>query len=329
LRKKEYFSMMKLRFILLLLGTITAALQMAAAADWPTRPIHFIVPFPAGGSTDVAARVVGEYLSRSLGQQIVVENKSGANGNIGMEYAAKSAPDGYTVLIAPDAVSENSHVYHMDFDPLQALIPVIELSHQPIALAAHPSLGVTTLAGLTALAKQQPGMSFATGSGAASLQAVVGLWYAKLAGVTLVQVPYRGGGEAITDLIAGHVLLGSFGTTPLIPQYRAGALNLLAQSTAVRSASLPKVPTFQEAGMNALVADQRLGVLVPAGTPPEITVRLNTAFNEALRDEKVRKILTDQAQDPAGGSADQYARLIREDSDEFGRLVNELNVKVE
>jgi len=321
--------MMKLRFIALLLGIITAAPQKAAAADWPTRPIHFIVPFPAGGSVDVAARVVGDYLSRSLGQQVVVENKSGANGNIGMEYAAKSAPDGYTVLIAPDAVSENSHVYHMDFDPLQTLIPIIELSHQPIALAAHPSLGITTLAGLTTLAKQQPGMSFATGSGAASLQAVVGLWYAKLAGVTLVQVPYRGGGEAISDLIAGHVPLGSFGTTPLIPQYRAGALNLLAQSTAVRSASLPNVPTFQEAGMNELVAVQRVGVLVPAGTPLEITARLNAAINEALRDEKVRKIFTDQAQDPAGGSAEQYARLIREDSDKFARLVKELNVKVE
>lgn len=321
--------MMTLRFIILLLAITTVAPQVGAAADWPNRPIHFIVPFPAGGSTDVAARVVGNYLSRTLGQQIVVENKSGANGNIGMEYVAKSAPDGYTVLIAPDAVSENSHVYQMDFDPLQALIPVIELSHQPIALAAHPSLAVTTLAGLTALAKQQPGMSFATGSGAASLQAVVGLWYAKLAGVTLIQVPYRGGGEAISDLIAGHVLLGSFGTTPLIAQYKAGTLNLLAQSTAVRSASLPNVPTFQEAGMDGLVADQRLGVLVPAGTPPEIRAHLNTAINEALRDEKVRKIFTDQAQDPAGGSAEQYARLIHEDSDKFARLVKELNVKVE
>lgn len=321
--------MMKARFVVLLLAIATGAPQIAAATDWPTRPIHCVVPFPPGGSVDVAARVVGDYLSRSLGQQIVIENKSGANGNIGMEYAAKSAPDGYTILIAPDAVSENSHVYHLDFDPLQALIPVIELSHQPIALAAHPSLGVTTLAGLTILAKQQPGMSFATGSGAASLQAVVGLWYAKLAGVSLVQVPYRGGGEAISDLIAGHVPLGSFGTTPLLAQYRVGALNLLAQSTAVRSASLPNVPTFREAGMDELVAVQRIGVLVPSGTPPEIAARLNAAINEALRDERVRKIFTDQAQDPAGGSAEQYARLVREDSEKFARLVKELGVKVE
>jgi tripartite-type tricarboxylate transporter receptor subunit TctC len=320
-------SIMKLRFAISLL--LLAAAAPATAADWPQRPIHFIVPFPAGGSTDVAARVVGDYVTRSLGQQVVVENKSGANGNIGMEYVAHSAPDGYTILIGTDAVSSNPHVYQMDFDPLTALVPVIELSHQPIALAAHPSLGVTTLAELTAKAKQQPGMSFATGSGVGSLQAMVALWYAKLAGIALVQVPYRGGGEAINDLIAGHILLGSLGTTPLIPHYKAGALRLLAQSMATRASSLPNVPTFRESGMSELVVDQRTGVFVPAGTPPEIAARLNAAVNAALADEKVRQTLTDQAQEPAGGSSDQYAALVRSDSDKYARLVKELNIKVE
>jgi tripartite-type tricarboxylate transporter receptor subunit TctC len=308
---------------------ITSPHPTVAAESWPHRPIHFIVPFPPGGSTDVAARVVGDYLSRTVGRQVVVENKSGANGNIGIEYAAKSTPDGYTILIATDAVSTNPHVYKMDFDPLKELVPVIELSHQPIALAAHPSLGVTTLAELTAMAKQQPGLRFATGSGAASLQAVVALWYAKLAGITLEQVPYRGGAPAINDLIAGHVKLGSLGTTPLIPHYKAGALRLFAQSMATRSSSLPDVPTFQEAGMNGLVVDQRIGVFVPVGTPPDITNRLNSVINAAINDEKIRKTFTDQAQEPAGGTAEQYARLVREDSEKFARLVKELNVTVE
>ena len=220
--------------VLLFVCATISELPAMAAGPWPNRPIHFIVPFPAGGSTDVAARVVGDYLSRTIGQQVVVENKSGANGNIAIEYAAKSAPDGYTILIATDAVSTNPHVYKMDFDPLKELVPIIQLSHQPIALAAHPSLGVTTLAELTAMAKQQPGLRFATGSGAASFQAVVALWYAKLAGITLEQVPYRGGAPAINDLIAGHVKLGSLGTTPLIPHYKAGTLRLLAQSMATR-----------------------------------------------------------------------------------------------
>jgi tripartite-type tricarboxylate transporter receptor subunit TctC len=321
--------MMKLRLVGLVLALATCASATALAGEWPDHSIHFIVPFPAGGSTDVAARVVGDYLSQALGQQVVIENKSGANGNIGIEYAAKSAPDGYTILIGTDAVSCNPHVYKMDYDPLKELVPVIELSHQPIALAANPSLGVTTLAELTELVKRQPRLGFATGSGPGSLQAMVALWYAKLAGITLEQVPYRGGGQAINDLVAGHIKLGSLGTTPLVPYYKNGGLKLLAQSMARRAPALPDVPTFQEAGFDGLVMDQRTGVFVPVGTPPEIAARLNTEINVALRDERVRKIFNDQAQEPAGGTAEQYARLVREDSEKCARLVKELNVKVE
>jgi tripartite-type tricarboxylate transporter receptor subunit TctC len=320
---------MKYRLVVLLLAAAACVAPRADAADWPSRPVHFIVPFPAAGSTDVAARIIGDFLSRRLGQQVVVENKSGANGNIGIEYAARAAPDGYTVLIATDAVSSNPHVYKMNIDPLKALAPVIEISHQPIALAAHPSLGVATLAELTAAAKKQPEMPFATGSGVGSLQAMVALWYAKLAGVSLKQVPYRGGGPAINDLIAGHVKLGSLGTTPLIPHYQAGAINLLAQSMATRSAALPNVPTFREAGFTELMVDQRIGVFVPAGTPREIAARLNTEINAALRDEKIRKGFADQAQEPAGGTAERYGTLVREDSEKYGRLVKELDIKVE
>ena len=320
--------MTNLRSVVLLIAAATLAPSLAMTADWPNRPIHFIVPFPAGGSTDVAARVVGDYLSRTLGQQVVVENKSGANGNIGIEYAAKAVPDGYTVLVATDAISSNPHVYKMDFDPLKELTPVVELSHQPIALAAHPSLGIKTLAELTAMAKR-PGMRFATGSGVGSLQGMVALWYAKLAGIVLEQVPYRGGAPAINDLIAGHVKLGSLGTTPLIPHYKAGALRLLAQSMATRSAALPDVPTFQEAGMTGLVVDQRIGMFVPVGTPSQIIARLNAEANAALKDEKIRQTFADQAQEPAGGTAERYGTLVRNDSDKYGRLAKDLNIKVE
>jgi len=320
---------LKLRFIVVLLAAAICAPRITAAADWPNRPIHFIVPFPAAGSTDIAARVVGDYLSRTLGQQVVVENKSGANGNIGTEYVVRSAPDGYTILITTDSVSTNPHVYKLNFDPLRDLAPVIELSRQPIALAAHPSLGVTTLAGLTAKVKQQPGLRFATGSGVGSLQAMVALWYAKLAGITLTQVPYRGGGQAIIDLIAGYVQLGSLGSSPLIPYYKAGTLNLLAQSMATRSASLPDVPTFQETGLTELAITQRIGVSAPRGTPLEITARLNAEINAALGDEKIRKSFAEQAQEPTGGTAEQYAELVRADSEIYARLVKELNVTVE
>jgi tripartite-type tricarboxylate transporter receptor subunit TctC len=320
--------MLKIRLVV---GALALALSVPAAraADWPARPIHFVVPFPPGGSTDVAARVVGDFVSRSLGQQVVVENKSGANGNIGMEYVAKSTADGYTVLIGTDAIAGNPHIYHMDFDPLRDLVPVVELSTQPIALAAHPSLGVTTLAALTAKVKQQPGMRFATGSGVGSQQAIVALWYAQLAGISLVQVPYRGGGEAIHDLIAGNVQLGSLGTTPLIPYYKAGTLKLLAQSTAARSPALPDVPTFQEVGLKGLVLDQWTGVFVPAGTSPDIVKRLNAVVNAALTDAKIRQSFLDQAQAPAGGAADHYAQTVREDSDQLTRLIKQLNITIQ
>jgi len=140
----------------------------ANAQPYPNRPIRFIVPFPAGGSTDVGARLVGDYLSRVFGQQVVVENKSGANGDIGIEAAAKSPPDGYTILVAPDSVTSNPHVFNLNIDPSRDLVPIIQLSRQPVVLAAHPSLGINTIAELTALAKQQPGQCYATGSGIGS-----------------------------------------------------------------------------------------------------------------------------------------------------------------
>src|SRR5262249_31125090 len=156
-------------------------------------PIRFIVPFPAGGSTDVGARLVGEYLSRAFGQQGYVEHKSRANGNIGIETAAKSAPDGYTILVATDSVASNPHVYSWHIDPTKDRVPIVRLSRQPIVLAAHPSLGVGTIAELTALAKQQPGLRYATGSGGGSPQHMVVQWFAQIIGVKLEQVPYRGG----------------------------------------------------------------------------------------------------------------------------------------
>jgi tripartite-type tricarboxylate transporter receptor subunit TctC len=317
--------MMTLRVLATLVAIV--APMTCLGQEWPNRPVRFIVPFPAGGSTDVAARVIGEYLSRTLRQQIVVENKTGANGNIGIETAAKSPADGYTVLVATDAVSSNPHVYRMNIDPLRELVPVIQLSHQPMVLAAHPSLGIASLAELIALAKQQPGLRYATGSGVGSPQHMVVQWFAQIAGVKLEQVPYRGGAPAINDLLAGHVKLGSLGSTPLIPHYKAGTLRLLAQSMAARSPSLPDVPTYQEAGIKGLVLDQWLGVFVPAGTPPAVGARLNAEINRALAETAIRDSFLQSAQEPVGGSADAFAGLVRDEFAKYERLVKELNIK--
>jgi tripartite-type tricarboxylate transporter receptor subunit TctC len=319
--------MLKLRLVVALVAFFAASATVMAQ-DWPSRPVRFIVPFPAGGSTDVGARLVGEYLSRSLRQQIVVENKSGANGNIGIETAAKAPADGYTVLVTTDSLSSNPHVYKMSLDPLKEFAPVIQLSRQPIVLAAHPSLGVASLSELVALAKQQPGLRYATGSGVGA-QHMVAQWFATIAGIKLEQVPYRGGAPALNDLIAGHVKLGSLGSTPLIPHHKAGTLRLLAQSTERRSPTLPDVPTYQEAGINGLVLDQWVGVFLPAGTVPAIAARLNAEINKALAESAVRDGFLQSGQEPVGGSAETFARLVRGDFDTYARLVKELNIKSE
>ncbi len=319
--------MFGLRIGLAVLALVAAAPAAALAQEWPSRPIRFIVPFPAGGSTDVAARLIGEYLSRSLGQQVVVENKAGANGNIAVEAAAKSTPDGYTVLVATDSVVSNPHVYKTNIDVLKDLVPIIQFSQQPIVLAAHPSLGVKSIAELVALAKQQPGLRFATGSGVNSAQHMVALWFAQIADIKLEQVPYRGGGQAINDLIAGHVKLGSLGSTPLVPHYQAGTLYLLAQSMRARSPALPDVPTFEEAGIKGLVLDQWVGAFVPAGTPPAIIARLRTEMSKARADPAIREGFSKSAQEAVTATPEQFTRFVREEYERYERLVAQLKLK--
>ena len=306
-----------------------AGTRAARAQSYPAKPIRLVVPFPAGGSTDVGARLIAEHLSRALGQQVYVENRSGANGAIGIEDVAKSAPDGYSFVVTTDAVASNPRVFHTGVDPTTSLMPIIQVSRQPIVLAANPSLGVATLAELIALAKQQPNLPYATGSGAGSSQHMAVQWFAKIVGITLEQVPYRGGGQAINDLLGGHVKLGSLGSTPLLPHYRAGTLRLLAQTTKARSPSLPDVPTFEEAGVTGLVLDQWLGAFAPLATPPAIVGLLNSEIGKALAAPAVRASFLDSGQEPIGGTADQFASFVREEYDKFGRLVAELNIKAE
>ena len=299
------------------------------AQDWPNRPVRVVVPFAAGGSTDVAARLVADYLSRSLGQQVFIENRTGANGNIGIESAARSKSDGYTILIAPDAVVSNPHLYKLKYDPLKDLTPVVQISRQPIVLAAHPSIGVKTVAELIALAKREPGLRYALGSGVGSAQHMVGEWFARIAGIQLQAVAYRGGGQAINDLVAGHVKLGSLGSTPVIPHYQAGTLLILAQTTEARSKSLPEVPTYQEAGINGLVLDQWVGVFVPAGTPAAIIARINSEVNKALADRAVNDALDKSAQEPVGGTAEAFWKRVQDEFSKYASLTKDLGMKVQ
>ena len=301
--------------------------RVAMAQAYPTRPIRFIVPLAPGGGLDFVARLVGEHMSRTIGQQVYLENKLGAGGMIGIETAAKSPPDGYSVLVTNDNVASAPHVLRVNTDYVKDLVPVIQLSRQTLVLAVHSSFNVKSVAELIAAVKAQPGMSFAT-SGVGSNQHILGEWFAKEAGIKLEHVPYRGGGQAVNDFIAGHILVGVLGPTALIPHYKAGTLRFLAQSTKVRTQSLPDVPTFEEAGMNGIVLETWYGAFVPPGTPGAVIARLNAEMNLAVSDPAVRDSLLQTATEPVGGSAERFARVLQEDSARYARLAKELDIKL-
>jgi tripartite-type tricarboxylate transporter receptor subunit TctC len=302
---------------------------MAQAQSWPSKPVRIVVAFAAGGSTDVAVRSIQERLAQSLGQPVVVENRAGAAGNIAAEYVVKQPADGHTVLATADSLASNPHLFtKLPFDPAKDLVPVVQLTRQPVVLAVHPSLGVGSVAELVAAAKAKPGLGYAT-SGAGSVQHMAGEWFARLAGIQLTHVPYKGGGQAITDLLGGQVPIGSLGNTPLLPHHRAGKVKILAQTTAARSQSLPDVPTYEEAGMRGLVLDQWLGLFVAAGSPKEVPARLAAEVSKALAEPSVRERYAQLGLEPVGGTPEDIARQYREDFDKYGRLIRELNIRAE
>jgi tripartite-type tricarboxylate transporter receptor subunit TctC len=287
-----------------------------------------VVAFAPGGSTDISTRAVADKISPALGQSVIVENKAGATGNVGAEAVVRSPADGYTFLATADALASNPHLFKMTFDAAKDLVPVVQLTRQPVVLAAHPSLGVNNIKDLIAAVKQKPGMAIAN-SGAGSQQHMVAEWFAQQAGIRFTHVPYKGGGQAITDLIGGQVPLGSLGNTPLLPHYRAGKLRILAQSMRTRSASLPDVPTYEEAGFAGLVIDQWLGLFAPAGTPREAIQRMNLEVGKALADPAIRERFAQSGLEPVGGSTEQFARLYRDDFEKYGKLVRQLNIRVD
>lgn len=311
-----------------LLAVFLVAAGAAQAQDWPSKAVRMVVAFPPGGSTDIAVRVLAERVAPALGQAVLVENRAGASGNVAAEYVLKQPADGHLVLATADALASTPHLYKLAFDPAKEFLPVVQLTRQPVVLAAHPSLGVNSVAELIVLAKSKPGLGYAT-SGSGSLQHMAGEWFAKLAGIQLTHVPYKGGGQAVTDLVGGQVPLGSLGNTPLLPHYRAGKLKIIAQTTRARSASLPEVPTYEEAGQRGLVLEQWLGLFLAAGSPPAAVARLNSEIGKALAEPSVRERFAQVGLEPVGGTPQEFARLYRDDYEKYARLTKELNIKLD
>jgi tripartite-type tricarboxylate transporter receptor subunit TctC len=308
-------------------GAALFAPHVSRAQDWPTHPVRLIVHLAAGGGLDFIARLVGERLSRQLSQQFLVENRTGgAGGTIGIDAGIKSAPDGYNFLVCNDNVASSPHVLHLNVDFLKDLMPVSLLGTQPQVLAVHPALQVKSVPELVTAAKKMSGLGCAT-SGVGSNQHVLMEWFAKVADIKLEHVPYRGAGQAINDLLAGHVKFAILGPTAVLPHAETQKVMVLAQSGEKRSPSMPDLPTLQEAGYPGVFLQSWFAVFAPLRTPSAVIARLNAECDKALADKAVRDMLFKAATDPVGGDIERLAKLAREDSEKYARIVREVNIK--
>jgi len=321
-----------LRRRLLAVALLLAATGALQAQSFPNRPIKLVVGFAPAGAADFVARTLGEPLSRGLGQPIVIDNRPGAGSSIAAEYVAKSAPDGYTVLIAsPSSILVNPLLMpKLGYDAKRDLVPVSKVSSSPLVVAVNPSLGATTLRELIDAAKRQPGKLNFASSGNGSAPHLAAVHFMRLAGVEMVHVPYKGGGPAVQALLAGDTQL-SFATPPsVLPLVQAGRLRALAITSRNGSALVPGVPGMAEAGLPVYEISFWYGFFVPTGTPREIVQRLHQETAKALALPEVGKSLGREGTETAGSkSPDEFAAFIAEDAKLWARLVKDSGAKAD
>ena len=318
-----------MRRILVLFAALAAAVS-AHAQQWPSKPIRMVVNFPPGGAADQIARAVAPPLGEALGQPVVIENRPGANGNIGAEAVAKSPPDGYTLLMSSGgAFSVNPHLYtKLPFDPLKDLEPIAAAARILVFLVVKPELPAKTVEEFVALARANPGKLSYGSPGSGSSPHIAGEMFKRAAKIDVVHVPYKGAAPALTDLLGGQL---DFMFDPGIGlgQVRAGKLRLLAVGSPKRSPLFPDVPTVAEAGIVGFDADSWFGFYAPAGLPPDIAVRLNRELNRALQTQAVRDRITAIGGEPVAMSAAEFAEVQRKDRERFGAVVREAGIRLE
>ena len=302
----------------------------ASAQEWPARPIRFVVPFATGGTTSILARALADRLGPVLGQPVVVENRPGAGGNVGMQAIATAEPDGYSMLMGPIGLAINPALYaSMPFDPIRDLVPVSLYGGVPNMLVVHPDLPVKSVADLINHARANPGkLSFASnGNGTSSHLAAEMLKSA--AGIQIVHVPYKGGAPAMQDLIAGHVQLLFDQMPAVLPQVSAGRVRALGVSSARRSSAAPEIPTIAESGLPGFDMVVWFGVLVPKATPPKVVAVLNQRINEVLADPAFRSWLGTNGVEPMAGSSSDFQRFLVSETERWGRIVRSSGARVE
>lgn len=314
--------------------TLSCALALAATAalaqDFPTKPLRLVVGYPPGGGSDAIGRVVAQKVGDQLGQQMIVDNKPGANGNLGAELAARMPADGYNLLLISVAHAINTSLYaKLGYDLAKDFTPVALIGAVPNTVVVHPSLGVENVKSLVALAKANPGKISYASSGVGSPEHLAGEMFKSIAGVDMVHVPYKGSGQSIVDLAAGHIKVG-FNTLPsVLGQMKSGKVKVLAVTTRLRAMANPEVPTTAEAGMEKFELATWYALVAPAGTPAAVVKRLNHEVNRALASPDVKERLAGLGTDIETGTPEELGAFIRRETDRMRVIVQKTGARAE
>lgn len=309
-------------------GTAGSAFAQAGQ-PYPSKPIRFVVPFPPGGSVDPLARILGQKMSESFGQQVIVDNKPGGNTVIGTEFTAKSPPDGYTILLTATSHVTNPLLVATSFDPIKDFTPIATLGATDMILVVHPSVPANTVQELIALAKSRPGTLNYASAGSGNPNHLAGELFNMMAGTKTTHVPYKGGGPAITDLVGGQVQMHFGSPISVLPHIRSGRLKPIAVTGQQRMVALPQVPTIAEAGVPGYEMKIWYGVLGPANMPREVATRLNGELNRIMALPDVKEKLDAGGMQQFSISNEQFTTLLRDDSAKFARIVKDGNIKLD
>jgi tripartite-type tricarboxylate transporter receptor subunit TctC len=302
----------------------------AMAQAWPSRAITLIVPFPAGGTTDVLARALADKLTLSLGQTVIVESKPGAGATLGADFVSKAKPDGYTLLVGAVHHTIASSVYKkLPYDFQKDLAPITTIAMVPNVLVVNAATPAKNVAELVAMLKARPGAYNYGSNGNGTAQHLIGTQFENMTGASIAHIPYKGSGPLVTDLLGGQITMSFDTVTPVLPHIKSGKLRALAVTTAKRSSALPDVPTLDEAGLKGFAIGTWFGVLAPAATPKDLLARLNTEMVKVIQSPEFRKRMDEIGAEPIGNTADQMADQIKAETEKFGKLVKEAKVVIE
>jgi tripartite-type tricarboxylate transporter receptor subunit TctC len=307
---------------------ITATVTLAADS-YPSKPVRLIIPFPPGGSNDIAGRLIATKLSERLGKQVVVDNRGGAGGVLGSEMAAKADPDGYTLLIASAAYGFNPALYKLPFDPVKSFTPIAKLGSGPNALTVHPSVPANTVKELIALAKQKPGQLICSCAGVGSFQHMGTELFKMMTGIDFKIVQFKGGGPAMIDQLGGHSQFSLGSLIQELPHIQSGKFRALGTGGLKRSPMLPNVPTISEAGVPGYDVTNWWGIIAPAGTPAAIVEKLNKEIKILLTSAEVKTLFHNEGAEADYLGPAEFGPFIEKEIVKWGKVVKESNIKVE